>query len=135
MDGDRLKQLRKEKKLTQSELGNIINVSKVSISGYESGDRSPDTDNLRRLADFFDVSTDYLMGRTKKDKYETQENYDSLAEITRLIKEYGIDHSGFFDIEKWKAMGPEEIRQLESHFQFMYEQAKKRNSDKNSNNE
>ena len=64
MLGERLKQLRKDKNLTQTELGNKINVTKVSISGYESGNRSPDTDTLQRLADFFEVSTDYLLGRT-----------------------------------------------------------------------
>lgn len=64
MNGERLKQLRNERKLTQTELGNKINVTKVSISGYESGKRSPDTDTLQRLADFFEVSTDYLLGRT-----------------------------------------------------------------------
>lgn len=64
MNGERLKQLRKEKNLTQSELGQKINVTKVSISGYESGNRTPDTDTLQRIADFFEVSTDYLLGRT-----------------------------------------------------------------------
>lgn len=64
MLGERLKQLRKDKNLTQTELGNKINVTKVSISGYESGNRSPDTDTLQRLADYFEVSTDYLLGRT-----------------------------------------------------------------------
>ncbi|MGX9931996.1 helix-turn-helix transcriptional regulator [Virgibacillus salarius] len=67
MDGKRLKELRKQKKLTQKELGEIINVSKVSISGYESGDRTPDTDNLKRLADYFGVSSDYLLGREKEE--------------------------------------------------------------------
>lgn len=66
MDGKRLRKLRNEKKLTQTELGKIINVTKVSISGYESGDRTPDTDNLGRLADYFEVTSDYLLGRTNK---------------------------------------------------------------------
>lgn len=78
LNGERLKKLRKEKKLTQTELGSKINVTKVSISGYESGNRSPDTDTLQRLADFFEVSTDYLLGRTdelslhEKDEAEFQ---------------------------------------------------------------
>lgn len=64
MDGERLKKLRTKKKLTQTELGKIVNVTKVSISGYENGNRSPDTDTLEKLADYFGVSTDYLLGRT-----------------------------------------------------------------------
>ncbi|MGG3210594.1 helix-turn-helix transcriptional regulator [Geobacillus stearothermophilus] len=64
MLGDRLRKLRQEKKLTQEELGKKINVTKVSISGYENGNRTPDTETLQKLADFFNVTTDYLLGRT-----------------------------------------------------------------------
>lgn len=64
MLSNRLKSLRKSKRLTQKQLAEKINVTHVSISGYESGNRSPDTDTLQRLADFFEVSTDYLLGRT-----------------------------------------------------------------------
>ncbi|AST97926.1 helix-turn-helix domain-containing protein [Shouchella clausii] len=63
---ERLKALRKERQLTQEQLGELINVTKVSISGYENGNRTPDTDTLRRLADVFGVSTDYLLGRSKE---------------------------------------------------------------------
>lgn len=63
MLGKRLKGLRTQKKLTQKQLAEKINVTHVSISGYESGNRSPDTDTLQKLADFFQVTTDYLLGR------------------------------------------------------------------------
>ncbi|WP_025727752.1 helix-turn-helix domain-containing protein [Heyndrickxia ginsengihumi] len=66
--GDRLKRLRINKKLTQEELGKIVNVTKVSISGYEKGKRSPDTETLNMLADYFNVTTDYLLGRTDDEK-------------------------------------------------------------------
>lgn len=62
--GGRLKKLRTSKRLTQEELGKIVHVSKVSISGYERGERSPDRETLTDLADYFEVSTDYLLGRT-----------------------------------------------------------------------
>ena len=62
--GERLKKLRTSKRLTQEELGKIVHVSKVSISGYERGERSPDRETLTDLADYFEVSTDYLLGRT-----------------------------------------------------------------------
>lgn len=62
--GQRLKQLRKNKNITQSELGKIINVGKSTISQYESGISNPDYETLKKLADFFNVSTDYLLGRT-----------------------------------------------------------------------
>lgn len=62
--GTRLKELRLQKKLTQEELGKIVHVSKVSISGYERGGRNPDRETLTDLADYFGVSTDYLLGRS-----------------------------------------------------------------------
>jgi len=60
----RLKQLRTEKKLTQEQLGEKINVTKVSISGYENGNRKPDMDTLQNLAAFFQVSVDFLLGNS-----------------------------------------------------------------------
>ncbi|WP_339321399.1 helix-turn-helix transcriptional regulator [Paenibacillus sp. FSL W8-0194] len=62
--GDRVALWRKKRNLTQEELGKLVNVTKVSISGYESGNRSPDTETLQKLAEVFNVSTDYLLGRT-----------------------------------------------------------------------
>src|SRR5690606_7237141 len=124
MRGDRLRKLRQEKRLTQEQLGKIIHVSKVSISGYENGERSPDTENLTRLANFFDVTTDYLLGRT--DNPNGHVEIDPIAEHKRILKKYGIEDSGFFDIEKWKQMGPEELKQLENYFKYIVEQAKQR---------
>ena len=66
MFGDRLRALRERKELTQSELGKIISASKQTISNYENGVSSPDHDALGQLADFFGVSTDYLLGRVSE---------------------------------------------------------------------
>lgn len=60
----RLKDLRKERSMTQSELGARLSLSKQTISGYETGDISPNDKTLVLLADIFNVSTDYLLGRT-----------------------------------------------------------------------
>ncbi len=58
----RLKRLRKEKHLTQQEVGDIIGVSKVAVSGYENGIRSPETETLKKIAELFNTSIDYLVG-------------------------------------------------------------------------
>jgi HTH-type transcriptional regulator, competence development regulator len=127
--GDRLRRLRLEKKLTQEELGKKINVTKVSISGYENGNRTPDTETLQKLADFFNVTTDYLLGRT--DNPNPPENDDkelgTLAKINQLIKEYGIEQMGFFDIEKWKSLSEEEIEEIIKHFEWVVHKAKEKN--------
>jgi len=59
----RLKAARKQKALTQSELGQQIGVSKVSICLYESGRRTPDMDTLQKIAASLNVSIDHLVGR------------------------------------------------------------------------
>ena len=61
---ERLKELRKLKKLSQDDLGKAINVSGRTISYFESGERTPSPEILSNLADIFDVSIDYLIGRT-----------------------------------------------------------------------
>lgn len=62
--GSRLKELRIKKELTGEELGNLLNVTKMSISRWESDQRFPDKDTLVKIANFFNVSTDYLLGRS-----------------------------------------------------------------------
>lgn len=61
--GSRIKNLRYKLGLSQKELGDIIGVTKASISGYEHSTRNPSYKKLNRLADFFGVTSDYLLGR------------------------------------------------------------------------
>lgn len=61
--GYRLRELRKENNLSQEKLGKILGVSKVSVSGYENGNRIPSLDILNKILDFFGISADYLLGR------------------------------------------------------------------------
>ncbi|HEY5586131.1 MAG TPA: helix-turn-helix transcriptional regulator [Ruminiclostridium sp.] len=63
--GDRLKELREEKGITQKNLGKAINISDRVIGYYEANDRFPKDENiLKMIADYFDVSVDYLLERT-----------------------------------------------------------------------
>ncbi|MEF3401964.1 helix-turn-helix transcriptional regulator [Listeria monocytogenes] len=66
-----LRNERKKKGLNQVELVKIFNVSKQSVSNWESGKRTPDAQTIEQLADFFEVSTDYLLGRTFEEKKES----------------------------------------------------------------
>lgn len=61
---ERIRALRLSKGLTQEALGKIIGVKYDSISIYERGKNYPEVRNLIILADYFGVSTDYLLGRT-----------------------------------------------------------------------
>lgn len=64
MYGNRLKELRKEQNITQSNLAKILNVTQDSISLWEKNKRVPDTQYIVQLADYFNVSADYLLGRS-----------------------------------------------------------------------
>lgn len=63
--GKRLKSLRDEYHVYQKQLADYLNVSLGTISSYEKDQNIPDASALRQLADFFDVSCDYLLERTR----------------------------------------------------------------------
>lgn len=62
---ERLRKLREEKGLLQRELAEKLNLSRVAITHYEQGKRFPEWDTLQKMADLFNVSVDYLLGRTE----------------------------------------------------------------------
>ena len=64
MFDERLKALRKEKGLNQSELAKAVNVTQRKISYWETGQLEPDLESLWKLSDYFNVSIDYLIGKS-----------------------------------------------------------------------
>lgn len=62
--GEILRELRTKKGFSQKQLAEMLNVAQNTISQYENGTREPDAATLIKLANFFSVSTDYLLGRT-----------------------------------------------------------------------
>lgn len=60
--GERLKELRQEKQLGQNKLSELLDLSNASISYWENGKQEPTASALFKLADFFNVSVDYLLG-------------------------------------------------------------------------
>lgn len=63
--GDILQELRKDKKLTQSEVAKALHVGTSTISNYENGTTQPESDMIEKLANFYNVNIDYLYKRTK----------------------------------------------------------------------
>jgi transcriptional regulator with XRE-family HTH domain len=61
---NRLKKLRQEQELTQDDFAKELNMSRSAIAAYESGRNEPPYEVLRKIADFFQVTTDYLIGKT-----------------------------------------------------------------------
>lgn len=68
----RLKELRKENGITQSELAKSLNISRSSIAMYENGERIPSYETLEVISDFFNVSILYLLGKESVD-YSNEE--------------------------------------------------------------
>lgn len=93
--GRRLKKLRKNKKLTQKELANYINVSATSIGAYETGIRTPRSEKIKKLAEFFNVSSDYLLGNSDKKKkvediIKTISEDDKMYDVLMYIETHPI---------------------------------------------
>lgn len=65
----RIRNLREDLDLTQTQIGKMLNISQRTYSHYESGTREIPLDLLIKLADIFDVSIDYLLERTDKKEY------------------------------------------------------------------
>ncbi|WP_227851829.1 helix-turn-helix domain-containing protein [Clostridioides sp. ES-S-0123-01] len=87
---DRIKEERLKLGLNQVELAKKFNVTKQTVSNWESGNRIPDTLMLTKLADFFCISVDSLLGRTNNEQIDNYENFidelDSSDDVKELIK-------------------------------------------------
>jgi len=85
---ERLKLLREEKELTQGELGDILGVSRGTISFYESAKRTADIDFLIKASNYFDVDIDYLLGvsSVKNGKTQAQEILNNINLSEENIK-------------------------------------------------
>lgn len=80
---EKILKLRKKKGLTQEELGILIGVTKQTISKYEGNIKPPSRKALQKLADIFQVTTDYLLGRSELPNTDAQKD----AELTKTAKE------------------------------------------------
>ena len=101
MLGKRLKMLRESNNLTQIDLGKILGVGNVTLSQYEKGDRNPDYDTLLRIADYFNVSTDYLLGKTDLKNYSdyhptltAKDERDIQKELEKMMADLDSGQSG-----------------------------------------
>ena len=86
----RLRELRKERKLTQRQVADAISTSTPVYCRYEKGEREPSIDTIIRLSDFFEVTCDYLLGRDNSlnlDASLINDNYLQNSELSSSTKE------------------------------------------------
>ncbi|QVY60973.1 helix-turn-helix domain-containing protein [Cytobacillus gottheilii] len=89
--GQRLRSLRKERKLTSKQLGEKFKLAESTISGYETGARKPDIELVKSFAHFFEVSTDYILGESnerEKEKKNINSAFHDYENITEEEKDY-----------------------------------------------
>lgn len=83
MLGERLKQLRLNKALSQQELSTLLNTSNANISNWERNISVPDADTLIKIANYFNVSVDYLLNIQQEDK-------DKIELLRKALKDAGL---------------------------------------------
>ncbi|MFJ5625409.1 helix-turn-helix domain-containing protein [Peribacillus loiseleuriae] len=128
-----LENLRERKGWSKTEVARRLGMKTVSTyANWEYGIRTPDKDMLAKLAELYDTSTDYLITGINKNSISTSKDneIDSLKEINEMIKEFGIEGFGFFDIEKWRNLSAEDLDELRRHFEWVAQKAKERNEEK-----
>ncbi len=107
----RLKALRKERGITQQQLADGVGISKGGLSYYENAGRTPDISILERFADYFGVTTDYLLGRTNA---QTQK-----AKLQAVCNHTGLSDKSVNLLSDLKENSPAQLRVIN----FLLEQA------------
>ncbi|MFD0671297.1 helix-turn-helix domain-containing protein [Cohnella sp. GCM10027633] len=82
--GNRIAFLREQRGLTQEELATSLGISRAALSHYEKNRREPDTETLSKVADLFQVSLDYLAGRTTQPTTTLDSDVRSFADELEL---------------------------------------------------
>jgi transcriptional regulator with XRE-family HTH domain len=85
--GDRIALLREKHAFTQEELANKLGISRAALSHYETSRREPDYDTMNKIATFFNVSIDYLLGRTNQPEGVLDEDIRDFVDQLELSDE------------------------------------------------
>ena len=92
MIGQTIKDLRRSKKLSQTDFAKIVGVSQTTVTDWETGKAEPSSSAITRIADYFDVSTDYLLGRPEKSNNDenTDKELDEMLDEARSFDGHPI---------------------------------------------
>lgn len=83
MLNEKLKEIRNIRQITQRELAKMLKVSPSTIAMYETGQRAPDPEMLKRIAEYFNVSLDWLMGRINIIDSVVPSEYSRMHKLTK----------------------------------------------------
>lgn len=93
MIGDSLKELRESKGISQMELGQALKISRQCISSYEHNKSQPDLNTLINIADYFNVTLDFLFKRTNENMnncLQDKDHKEVIDEIAKLLEMYTL---------------------------------------------
>lgn len=107
---ERLKLLRKEKKLRQVDVAEKLNVSDRAIRAYEGGKMYPAVDSIIALADLFSVSVDYLLGRTD-DPNASQMTTEAIVSYLETLPTEELRTTYYDVLDVWKDRQKEEEKE------------------------
>ena len=93
MTGQRIRDLRKEKRLSQTELADVVHVSQQTITAWENDKAEPSSSAIAALADYFGVTTDYLLGRTPTPEFTAKNERDVQNIVDDLINGLSNENS------------------------------------------
>ena len=132
----RLKSLRKNKKLTQAQMANMLGITRQGYAKYENNDSEPDLSTIDKLANFFGVSTDYLLGRDESEnnlpELTTKDERDIAKDLEKIIDGLEGHKNGYaqFDGQTIEDMDDEDrellIASLEQSMRLAKRMAKKK---------
>jgi transcriptional regulator with XRE-family HTH domain len=100
----RLEMLRKEKHLSQQKMGELLGITRQGYAKYEKEDSEPDIATINKLASFFGVTTDYLLGKTDK--------RNGQADHKQLNKQSDIN-TAFYDFDNLDKFSDQEVLKLQ----------------------
>jgi len=92
-----LGELRRETGLSQRQSAATLGVSQAVLSHYENGAREPKLDFVVKACDYYQVTSDYLLGRTKERRDCSTRFSDNINEIVNSLEELKITESGLLD--------------------------------------
>lgn len=128
MFGKNIAKLRKERKMSQYDLAEKMGFSRGQIANYEQGTRQPDFETLQQFADYFDVSTDFLLGRdTKQINKSSKDERDIAKKLESILGELDAENALAFDGEPMDETTRELVKaQIESNLRVAKQMARKK---------
>lgn len=107
--GERIKQVRTKKGLTQKQLGSISGTSEITIRQYELGKRQPRLEQLRRIADALGISLDLLLSKDEANLYDigVSEGQEALIQVYRDLDGYSFNRIEAFLIHAFSILNDE----------------------------